>query len=322
ALPLLFPGKIEADAARERLYIADSNHHRVLIATLDGRILDVIGSGESGLEDGTFERATFWRPQGMAHDGDTLYVADAENHAIRRADLSARTVQTIAGTGEQALFRHGGGIAKEVPLSSPYDVALHKGTLYIAMAGTHQLWALDLASGRISPYAGDGGEDIVDGPVAEARLAQPYGLQTDRELLYFADSETSAVRTAGIGPDARVETLVGQGLFEFGDRDGAGPQARLQHVQGLALGDRVVYLADTYNHKIKLLGPRTHEVTTIAGTGERGYADGPASEARFNEPAGLCLVRGMLYIADTNNHVIRTLDLASATVSTLALTGL
>ncbi len=321
ALPLAFPGKIEVDAARRRLLIADSNHHRILITELDGRVVERIGAGEIGASDGSFDDATFWRPQGMALDGDTLYIADAENHTIRRADLAARTVATIAGTGEQALFRHGGGPALMSALASPYDVAHHAGVLYIAMAGTHQLWALDLEAGAVAPYAGDGGEDIVDGPLAQARLAQPYGLQTDGTLLYFADSETSAVRTAGIGEGARVETLVGTGLFDFGDRDGEGTAALLQHVQGLALGNGVIYLADTYNHKIKMLGPRTRQVQTLAGTGQAGHRDGHATEAMFDEPAGLAFFEGRLYIADTDNHAIRVLDLESGAVTTIEVTG-
>lgn len=322
ARPLSFPGKIMADAAGERLFIADSNHNRILIVALDGSVRDVIGSGETGAADGPFAEATFWRPQGMALDGDTLYIADAESHTIRRADLAARTVATIAGTGEQALFRHTGGEPLAHPLSSPYDVALHDGVLYIAMAGIHQLWALDLRANRIAPYAGDGGEDIVDGPLARARLAQPYDLQTDGAWLYFADSETSAVRRAGFGANARVETLVGTGLFDFGDRDGVGRDALLQHVQGLALGDGVVYLADTYNHKIKVLGTGTRAVVTIAGSGSPGRNDGPAAEATFDEPAGLALLGDKLYIADTNNHAIRVLDLAAMLVTTLELSGL
>ncbi|MDA1258685.1 MAG: alkyl hydroperoxide reductase [Chloroflexi bacterium] len=326
ARPLAYPGKIEVDAPSDfkpgRLFIADSNHNRVLITDLDGALQDVIGSGEIGRSDGAFETASMWRPQGMAIDGDTLYIADAENHMIRKADLSGRTLTTIAGTGEQSLIRHKGGHPLANPLNSPYDLALHDGVLYSAQAGFHQMWAHDLGSNTISPYAGNGRENIVDGALADAELAQTYGLQVLDGTLYFADSETSSIRTAGTDVDARVHTLVGTGLFDFGDSDDVWTAAKLQHVQGIAVGDGVLYLADSYNHKIKRLDLVTGLVKTIAGSGERGMEDGPASEASFDEPAGLAFANGRIYVADTNNHLIRVIDIGAETVSTLELTGL
>jgi DNA-binding beta-propeller fold protein YncE len=315
---LAYPGKIESDTARDRLFVADSNHHRVLSISPDGRVLDVIGSGEPGFSDGVWQEAAFNNPQGMAVDGDRLFVADAGNHSIRLADLRERTIRTIAGTGEQPLYRHQGGDPLANPLNSPYDLAFYRGILYIAMAGFHQVWALDIDANRVVPYAGDGGEDIVDGPRLKARCAQPYGIKTDGDLLYFADSETSSVRTVGFGSDAEVRTLVGRGLFEFGDIDGPGPKALFQHCQGLALrtqdGATIAYVADTYNHRIKRLtaGPGEAVAVTFAGTGASGCDDGLASRATFDEPAGLTVFGDRLYVADTNNHAIRVIDLQGA----------
>ena len=198
--------------------------------------------------------------------------------------------------------------------------------LYIAMAGFHQLWALDLPSGEIGPYAGDGIENILDGPRMEAQLAQPYGLTVSEGTIFFADSETSAVRSV---PDtdvdaelAMVETLVGDGLFDFGDRDGAFGDAIFQHVQATAIMDGVLYVADSYNHKIKAMDLETRIVRTVAGSGESGAADGDASEATFNEPAGLACANRQIYVVDTNSHAIRVIDLDTERVSTLELTGL
>ena len=329
ARPLLFPGKIEVDpdaGDAGRLFIADSSHNRVLVTDLEGGIQSVIGSGEPGNIDGAFDTAMLNHPQGMAVDGSRLYIADAENHTIRLADLDAGTVKTIAGTGEQALFRHDGGMAPEFPLNSPYDLALQDDTLYIAMAGFHQLWALDLPSGQIAPYAGDGVENILDGPRMEAQLAQPYGLTVSEGTIYFADSETSAVRSV---PDidvdtelAVVETLVGDGLFDFGDRDGAFGDAIFQHVQATAVMDGVLYVADTYNHKIKAMDLSNRVVETVAGSGDSGATDGEAMKATFNEPAGLACADRQIYVADTNSHAIRVIDLDTGQVSTLELTGL
>ena len=98
---LAFPGKIIVDEPSGRLFIADSNHNRVLIAKLDGRVVDVIGGNEAANVDGTFEHARFFRPQGLALDSQTLYIADTENHLIRAADLTARRVTRVAGTGRR-----------------------------------------------------------------------------------------------------------------------------------------------------------------------------------------------------------------------------
>ena len=320
--PLSFPGKV--DVADGRLLVADSGHNRALVSDLEGNVSHVAGSGEPGSADGPLEAAQFRNPQGMAAQGNRVYVADAGNHNIRAIDLDSGMVSTVAGTGEQSLYRHTGGEPFANPLSSPYDLALQDGTMYIAMAGFHQLWQLDTSSGRISPFAGDGRENIVDGPRLQAQLAQPYGVSVSDGLVYFADSETSAIRSAGIGGDGVVSTLVGTGLFDFGDRDAAGKRALLQHPQAVTVGRRALYVADTYNHRIKRIDLETTQVESIAGDGYRGSYDGRGSRARFSEPAGVCWHDGRLYVADTNNHAIRVIDLESPDneVSTLELKGL
>lgn len=320
--PLSFPGKVEADAASGRLFIADSNHNRIVVASLDGQILDIVGSGRAGLADGGFGEAAFNDPQGMALDGEILYVADTRNHAIRKVDLVKHTVQTIAGTGEQAMMSRTGGAGVSTSLSSPWDVALSDGTLYIAMAGFHQLWKLDLATNEVRPHAGNGRERIVDGPLASAQLAQPSGIATDGTKLYFTDSETSSIRTADLGSDGSVATIVGLDLFTFGDVDGVGDQVRLQHPLGIDVREGILYIADTYNNKVKRGFPATRGVTTLLGSGDPGHKDGAGRKAQFHEPGGLSVADGKLYIADTNNHAIRVADLKSQEVTTLELKGI
>jgi sugar lactone lactonase YvrE len=192
------------------------------------------------------------------------------------------------------------------------------------MAGTHQIWVMDLARGVIGPFAGTGREALVDSPRETACFAQPSGLALDPEgrRLFIADSETSAVRQIDLA-SGTVSTLVGAGLFEFGDLDGPGDVARLQHPLGVAYwpddpeGPSVL-VADTYNHRIKRLDLARREVRSLVGAGAPpGMADGPGATARFSEPGGLCLARGMLFVADTNNHRVRVVDLAAGTVGTL-----
>jgi len=322
ATTLSFPGKVLADAATGRLFIADTNHNRILVASLDGRVSQIIGTGTEGLEDGDLVSAAFNHPQGMALAENILYVADAENHAIRKVDLAAEMVETIAGTGDQGNMREGRGPGRSTELNSPWDLVFHEGTLYIAMAGMHQLWSMTLDDGTVGPYAGSGRESLSDGALATATLAQPSGITSDTSKLYFADSETSSIRSADLDSTGRVRTIVGLDLFVFGDTDGADHKVRLQHPIGITHYDGTLYVADTYNHKIKRVLPATRSAFTLLGTGEAGHGDGPGDQALFAEPSGLSIADGKLFIADTNNHAIRVADLDSGEVSTLELTGL
>jgi thiol-disulfide isomerase/thioredoxin len=317
---LSFPGKVLADEKSGRLFIADSNHNRIVVASLGGEIKEVIGSGAIGLDDGSFEEATFNHPQGMALHGERLYIADTENHAIRLANLEKRTITTISGTGEQARQFNVPGFGTKVALSSLWDLVYHEGQLYIDMAGPHQLWKMNLKTGEVAPYAGSGRELRVDGPLRRAALAQPSGITTDGKRLYFADSEVSSIRSADLDPDGRVETIVGLDLFVFGDEDGVGPKARLQHPLGIVYHEGVLYVADTYNNKIKKVYPETKRCETFLGTGEEGLRDGDSP--LFDEPGGVSVAAGKLYVADTNNHLIRVADLKTGSVSTLRLQGM
>ena len=316
--PLFFPGKILADEKGKRLFIADSTHHRIVVTDLDGKKLAVVGAGSPGFKNGKFDEARFDDPQGMALDGDTLYVADRKNHTLRAVDLKAGTVATAAGTGEQdRLGRHSDVAmdAAKTGLNSPWDVLLVDGKLFVAMAGHHQIWTFDPKAKTVMPYAGDGRENLKDGPLYAANFAQPSGLTTDGKYLYVADSEVSAVRRLPLNNEGRVDTLVGTGLFDFGDKDGTGEDAKIQHALGVLFHDGKVIVADTYNSKLKTVDPKTKDVKTWLA------ADPKTKEPLFNEPAGMSIAGGKLYVADTNAHRIRVVDLKTNAVSTLALTG-
>lgn len=322
---LAFPGSVFA--AADRLYIADTNHHRIVEARLDGQIERLYGSGSAALRDGRGEDACFHAPQGLTLAGNALIVADTGNHAIRRIDLSDGAVTTLAGVGELAHGYVSGGPARETRLRSPWDVAVVGDVVYIAMAGTHQLWMYRQGGADVRRAVGAGHEGLRDGSAASAWLAQPSGIATGQggRALVFTDSETSAVRVSDLpGADgAQVRTLVGEGLFEFGDIDGDSRTARLQHPLGVAVdvSSGVIYIADTYNNKIKRIDPARQVVETWLGDGGAGQRDGVGPGARFFEPAGLSVGEGMLYIADTNNHAIRRADLATGAVETVEIRG-
>jgi DNA-binding beta-propeller fold protein YncE len=325
--PLLYPGKVLADEKGNRLFVSDTGHNRIVMTDLKGKNPTLIGNGSSGLADGAFEKAEFHRPQGLDLIDDTLYVADTENHAIRAVDLKAKTVTTIAGTGQQSHSTPRGrttGPALKTALNSPWDIAHVPDTkvLYIAMAGPHQIWRLDVEGGKIGHWFGTGLENIADGAFASAAFAQPSGLATDGKHLFVADSEGSAVRSIVLdNRKQHVTTLAGthdlpngQSLFAFDDVDGDGPSSRLQHCLGVAYGDGKLYVADTYNNKVKVYDPTSGTIKTLAGTGKAGDTDKPAL---FYQPGGLSAAGSKLYVADTNNCKIRVIDLDSQAVSTL-----
>jgi len=316
---LSFPGKILADETSNRLFIADSNHNRIVITNLEGEVLDIAGNGEIGRGYGAFKDASFHHPQGMALQGDNLYVADTENHLIRKLDLKSKTVKTIAGTDKQAAFMDTGGMGAFSSLNSPWDLVYLDGRLYIAMAGAHQIWVMDLETTVFQPFAGSGAEGRTDGLLDKSALAQPSGITVSGKRLYFADSEVSSIRYVDL-EKKEVKTVVGQDLFVFGDVDGKGDEVRLQHPLGVFNHNGLVYIADTYNHRIKVLNPLDRTCRTFAGNGKAGYVDG--KDARFYEPGGLSIARNKLYVADTNNHAIRVLDMKTKEVSTLQIKGL
>lgn len=315
---LRYPAKVAVSG--DRVAIADTGHHRLLVGAvrrvgqswaLQGT--QVFGDGTPGLQDGI--EARFSSPTGVAFRGETLFVADTENHVVRAIDLSSRHVRTVAGTGHPLESRRDRGAGA---LSSPWDLAVLDETVYVAMAGTHQLWALrgDGAQAGADVAAGTGAEDIADGAAGDALLAQPMGLAAapDGKRLYFVDAESSAVRW--FEPDERragravgeVRTIVGTGLFDFGDKDGAGDLVRLQHPQGVAAHPRgALLVADSYNDAIKWVDPLTRR--------SEAWLRG------LHEPGGLAYdpMRQAVYIADTNAHAVLVVDELTRNVTPLEI---
>ncbi len=320
---LRYPSKVLAVPLENKLFIADTGNHRILEVLLDanaatGQIINTIGSGTAGLQDGSYQAACFDSPHGLALWEDTLYVADTENHAIRKIDLQTQRVTTIAGTGNKA---RGLSVPAAAPLAmnlrSPWAISVvQEGLLLIAMAGSHQIWAL-IGDDQIGVFAGSGAEALVDGPRAEAGFNQPSDLVLHMNHLFVADAEASAIRLLTLDEDPQVGTLIGQGLFEWGDVDGIGDAVRLQHPTGLCGQAGLLYIADSFNHKIKTLDPRTGEVLTLVGDGDAGNIDGKFSNARLYEPEGVDILEDLLFIADTNNHSVRVANLETGILHTL-----
>ncbi|MCK6551739.1 redoxin family protein, partial [Myxococcota bacterium] len=326
---LAFPGKIHVspDPQRQalgrdpfgpdgRVYVSDSGHHRILEAALeetpDGwprlRVLRTFGGGEAALSDGTGSRAAFRGPQGIFRHEGQLWVADTENHALRVIDLGDGTVRTVAGTGERGRGGRGDpSRPRSLALRSPWDVAVLEGGVLVAMAGAHQIWVYLPDRDQLGPMIGTGRESHVDGPVAEASLAQPSGLALHGPLLFFADSETSSIRVANL-EQSQVATLVGRGLFDFGDVDGTGEAVRLQHPLGVAFADGLVFVADTYNGKVKTIDVETNETKTLT--------------AGLTEPGGLAVAGGFVLVADTGAHRLCAIHRETGELRPVEITGL
>jgi hypothetical protein len=326
--PLSYPAKLLVSA--DRLFIADTGHNRILEVQLDadglgGDLLRVFGSGAEGFQDGPAAEASFNHPHGLSlrgeQDSGTLFVADTENHAIRAVDLSDGTVYTLAGTGQKGQGRPVLESPLAMALRSPWDVLSLDRYLFIAMAGSHQIWVY-IDQNQLGPFAGNGSEALVDGPLAQSSFNQPSGLAFGLGYLFVADPEASAIRAVSLAENSQTITLIGQGLFDWGDQDGPLGEALLQHPAGVTFADQKIYVADSYNHKIKMIDPLAGQVDTLAGTGLAGLHDGVFSEAQFFEPEGICAQADRLYIADTNNHQVRVVDLVTKMVHTFHLRGL
>ncbi|PXF48872.1 NHL repeat-containing protein 2 [Gracilariopsis chorda] len=339
--PLRYPGKVAISTTGDRMYVADSGNNRILEIDLDSkRVLRVFGSGEAALADSNDPtKAAFHSPQGLAEFEGILYVADTESHAVRAVDLKTGDVTTIGGNGLQGFDYAGGKIGKLQPLSSPWDVEVADSTLYVAMAGTHQIWSLELPRPGLKRsfanpwqvFSGTGRElekNSQNGKLAG--WAQPSHLSAGSNgWLYVADSESSSVRGIEIDNDlhptktiAGGDGLIAENLFAYGDKEGRGAGAKFQHPLAVCYDNQrdVVYVADSYNHRIKVVEP-SGSARVLCGNGAPGLRDGSAKDAMFWEPAGLSLSAegDKLYVSDTNNFAIRVVDIDKRTVATLTL---
>ncbi|KOV73434.1 MULTISPECIES: thioredoxin-like domain-containing protein [unclassified Streptomyces] len=298
---LRFPGKALLLPSGNFLVSDTTRHQLVELAEDAETVVRRLGSGARGFSDGGPREASFNEPQGLALLGDgSVVVADTVNHALRRLDPATGEVTTLAGTGKQ-WWRGSAtsGPAREVDLSSPWDVAVFGGKVWIAMAGVHQLWTYDPAARTVGVAAGTANEGLVDGPADEAWFAQPSGLAATADRLWLADSETSALRWVDL--DGQVHTAVGTGLFDFGHRDGAAGQALLQHPLGVtALPDGSVAVADTYNHALRRYDPATGEVTTLA--------------TDLREPSDAVLVGEDIVVVESARHRLTRLRLPEEAV--------
>jgi len=288
------------------LYVADSSNNRIRKILPDG-IASTVAGGVKGYADGVGAAAQFNDPIGIAVDSaGNLYVADTDNHRIRKI-LPDGTVSTLAG----GVKGRTDGVGTDARFDTPYGVAVDSaGVLYVADSENSQIRKI-LPDGTVSTLAGSGedgyagGEDFANGPGDTARFYAPYGIAVDSAgVVYVADTNNNRIRK--IFPDGTVSTLAGSKRDGF--VDGVGGAAQFNLPFGIVVdGTGVIYVADMYNNRIRKILP-DGTVSTLAGSGEGGFADGVGKRAEFNEPRGIAIdSAGNLYVADTENNRIRKL---------------
>lgn len=298
-LSLRFPAAVAASA--ERLFIADSGHHRILECTHAGRVLRQFGLGTADFMDGPGDQAAFNRPQGLALEREFLYVADTGNHALRCINLLSGTVSTLCGNGRPGDPVEGLVAGTGTALNHPVALAVAANQLHLACAGDNRIWSYDLGRGELSLRAGTGRLEMRDGNARSmAAFAQPVGLAAVQQVLYICDALGSAVRSLQLRSDL-VQTLVGQGMWDFGDADGPRSSARLQHPLGIALSADapLLWIADSGNGSLR---------TLRLGGGELSSVSLPR---RLHGPTGLAVAGGAVWIAETDAHGVLRYDIAS-----------
>lgn len=299
--PLRFPSKL-ISGPDDTIWCADSGNNRILQLSASGKITTVIGGKKQGFKDGSFSESCFYEPHGLALMGNLLYIADTKNNAIRLADLEKRTVSTLAGTGKLDYYFFEDRLEEPVLPNSPWDLLIYENALFIASAGNHQILRMDLQENVVKRFAGTGREALANGSLREAAFNQPSGLTRIGHTLYISDAEASAIRAIDL-QDAIVYTPLGKGLFDFGDVDGDTEDALLQHNTGIATHKGSIYIADTYNGKIKEFDLRKERVKTIL--------------SGLNEPNDLLFLNDSLWISDTNNHQLVRVNLKTMKKSIL-----
>ena len=290
--------------AQSNIYVADPNNYRIRKITASGIVSTLAGNGTYGFVDGNGTTAQFKFPVGAALDAQgNIYVADADNNRIRKITASG-IVSTLAGSGT-AGFADGNGPAAQ--FNSPNGVALDaQGNIYVADDFNNRIRKIT-SSGIVSTLAGSGTYGFADGNGPAAQFNSPAGVALDAQgNIYVADANNHRIRK--ITASGIVSTLAGSGTQGFAD--GNGPAAQFHLPYGVALDAQDnIYVADALNNRIRKI-TASGLVSTLAGSGTQGFADGNGTTAQFYTPAGVALdAQGNIYVAEIGNNRIRKITI-------------
>mmetsp|Transcript_58033 Transcript_58033/g.129510 ORF Transcript_58033/g.129510 Transcript_58033/m.129510 type:complete len:538 (-) Transcript_58033:66-1679(-) len=301
--------------------VADTGNLRIRKVTLDGTVTTIAGSGNQGGHDGEMDKAgseSFNDPEGVAVDQDgNLIIADAANHSVRKV-FTGRTVErtvTICGTGYAGFSD---GPCKDACFNDPKDVAIDsQGDIIVADTSNHRI--RKISQGVVSTLAGSGTAGFQDGSGEEANFADPESVAIDAlGNIYVADTNNHSIRK--ITPEGEVTTLAGMGVEGY--VDGPGVQAKFHCPEGVAVdGDGNVIVADTENHRIRMVRP-DGQVSTIVG-GDMGFADGALENARFHTPTDVSVDGdGKIVVLDYSNFRIRLVSAGLKPPSNIGSAGI
>ncbi|MEQ8350543.1 MAG: hypothetical protein RH862_03610 [Leptospiraceae bacterium] len=287
----------------ERLFVADTYNHMIRQIDLgSGDVSTLAGDGSSGNSDGTGTGASFYYPFSLTTDGNYLYIADKNNHLIRRVNFKTREVITFAGTGSSG---SADGIGTGASLASPLAITTDGAFLYVTEGGYHLIRKINLTTREVVTLAGTGSSGFDDGTGTGASFHGSCGIATDGDYLYVADTENNTIRMVD-KTTGEVTTIAGTG--SSGNNNGFGISASFSQPRGIVSDGSYLYISDTSNKLVRKIDLTTMEVTTLAGSGSSGSSDGNGINASFAFPRDITTDGNALYLADRDYSLIRKIE--------------
>ena len=283
--------------------------------SLSAVVTTLAGTGSQGSANGTGTSASFVYPTGITTDRTNLYVADTSNHLIRQIVISTGVVTTLAGTGS---LGSANGTGTSASLNSPSGITTDGTNLYVADTGNHLIRQIVISTGVVTTLAGIGSSGSSNGTGTSASFSYPHGIITDGTNLYVADTDNHLIRQIVISTGV-VTTLAGTG--SSGSANGTGTSASFYQPFPITTDGTNLFVADWLNHLIRKIVISTGVVTTLAGTGSSGSANGTGTSASFYRPSGITTDGTNLYVGGNENHLIRKVVISTGVVTTLAGTG-
>lgn len=282
---------------------------------LSAVVTTLAGSGSTGSNDATGASATFSGPQGITIADGFAYIADTNNNKIRRMQLTNGAVTTFAGSGSAGSTD---GIGISATFNTPIGITTDGTNLFVADYSGRRIRKITISTANVTTLAGSGANGSADGIGISATFGNPVGITTDGTNLFVADAGNHKIRKIQIS-NADVTTLAGTGTS--GSTDATGTLASFSTPTGLTYQGGNLYITEGGNNKIRKLVLANNVVSTFAGSGVSGSANGTGTSATFASPSGITNDGNSLYVSEYTGCRIRKISLSDASVTTLAGSG-